>query len=110
MKQYRVNILGTPWVVKIARREEDKGLADCDGYTDITGRKCVIADDPHDFQNPQEYTKKVVRHEIIHAFLSEAGLRENWEHKEYGHEETTVDWFAVMIPKMIEAFRKCDAL
>ena len=112
MKTYRVNILGAPWTVKVMKRNEDKtgNLKDCNGYTDDTTQTCVIADEPGDLGEPVVYLKKVIRHEIIHAFLSESGLRENWEHKEYGHEETTVDWFAVMFPKMIEVFRKCDAL
>lgn len=51
--------------------------------------------------------KKQLRHEIIHAFLSESGLQCNWQHTEqFGHDETTVDWFAIQSPKIFKAFNE----
>ena len=54
--------------------------------------------------------KKVLRHEIIHAFLLESGLQENFTHPEYGHDETFIDWIAVQFPKILKAFKAADAL
>jgi hypothetical protein len=55
--------------------------------------------------------KKQLRHEIIHAFLYESGLGPNFEHyKQFGHEETIVDWFAIQYPKIEEAFKSVGAL
>ena len=57
------------------------------------------------------YRKKQLRHEIIHAFLSESGLQCNWQHTEqFGHDETTVDWFAIQSPKIFEVFKELDLI
>ena len=55
--------------------------------------------------------KKQLRHEIIHAFLSESGLQCNWQHMEqFGHDETTVDWFAIQSPKIFEVFKELELI
>ena len=55
--------------------------------------------------------KKQLRHEIVHAFLSESGLQANYEHyKQFGHEETIVDWFAIQSPKIFKVFQELDIL
>lgn len=55
--------------------------------------------------NFKELQKKQLRHEIIHAFLSESGLQSNWQHiEQFGHDETTIDWFAIQSPKMFKVF------
>jgi len=58
----------------------------------------------------KEYVRCNLRHEIIHAFLSESGLQNNWEHKDYGHEETTIDWFAIQFYKIAGAIRDAEEL
>ena len=43
--------------------------------------------------------------EIIHAFMFESGLGYSWQHaEEFGHDETTVDWFARQFAKIHKAF------
>ena len=43
--------------------------------------------------------------EIIHAFMFESGLGSSWQHaEEFGHDETTVDWFARQFTKIHKAF------
>lgn len=54
--------------------------------------------------------KENLRHEIIHAFLLESGLGYNIEHKEYGHEETMIDWLAIQSPKIFKAFKEAGCL
>ena len=55
--------------------------------------------------------KKQLRHEIIHAFLSESGLDCNFEHlKQFGHEETMVDWIAIQFPKIYEVYKEVGAI
>ena len=56
------------------------------------------------------HMKKVLRHEIVHAFMFESGLAENWEHKDYGQEETVVDWFAIQGPKIYRAWTEAGAV
>ena len=54
--------------------------------------------------------KKGLRHELVHAFMYESGLAENWEHKNFGQEETVVDWVTIRFPKLLEIFKKVGAL
>ena len=56
------------------------------------------------------YRKKVLRHEIIHAFLYESGLHENWTHPQYGHDETYVDWIALQFDKLLKAFKEAGTI
>ena len=42
--------------------------------------------------------REVMRHEIIHAFFSEAGL------DDYSDNEQLVNWLAIQIPKMNDVF------
>lgn len=107
-----VNILGTVYTIYDRSEEEDKTLSDCDGYCDKTTKEIVIKKESTecDLGNFAVYRKKLLRHEIIHAFLFESGLHENFEHNKWGHDETYVDWIAVQFPKMIAAFTEVDAL
>lgn len=108
----KVNILGAVYSVYDRSEEEDKNLKDCDGYCDKTTKEIVIKKKSAECNlgNFDAYRKKVLRHEIIHAFLFESGLHENFEHSQWGHDETYVDWVAVQFPKMIAAFTEVDAL
>lgn len=112
VREMKVNILGTEYTVENMSRSECKTLEECDGFCDKTSKRIVIKkkDENCDLDNFEEYRKKVTRHEIIHAFLFESGLHENFRHPEYGHDETTVDWIAVQFPKMLKAFEEADAL
>lgn len=108
----KVNILGTEYTILEQSESENPMLKDCDGYCDKTTKTiCVSTEaDNCDLGDFTVYQKKVKRHEIIHAFLFESGLHENWKHDEHGHDETYVDWIAVQFPKLLEAFKAADAL
>lgn len=109
----KVNILGTEYTVEERTVEEDSYLNNCDGYCDKSTKEIVVAKQKpdNDLNNYDWYRKKVMRHEIIHAFLYESGLHENFEHpKQYGHEETTIDWIAIQFPKMLKVFEEAGCL
>lgn len=108
-----VNILGTDYTVEIKEREEDDLLDEADGYCDKTTKKIVVAekDDESDLEDYGVYLKKITRHEIIHAFMYESGIAENYEHPHrFGQEETMVDWFAIQFPKILKVFKECDCI
>lgn len=109
-RTYNINVLGTNYELSFSNKEEDKFLQDCDGYCDKTTKQIVVdsSELDCDLGNPQVYIKKNVRHELIHAFMYESGLVENWEHKRYGQEETTVDWFAYQLPKINKALKDAE--
>lgn len=106
------NILGTEYMVEFKKREQDELLQRYDGYCDKTSRKIVVVENSGEYEvgNFRDYQKKVLRHEVIHAFLFESGLHENWEHAGQGHDETTVDWIAVQFPKIMKVFEKLNCL
>ena len=113
-KEYRLTILGTVWTLREAKKEDDPGLENCDGYTDRSTKTMVVqgkgAGGPHEVADYQAYLKDIKRHEIIHAFLYESGLAADFEHTQYGHEETMVDWIALQFPKMLAVFQEADAI
>lgn len=104
----KVNILGSKWKIKFKKL----GNAGIDGQTDYTNREIVIrSDNYYGVGNFKRLQKKQLRHEITHAFMSESGLQSNWEHiQQFGHDETTVDWFAIQSPKIFKVFRKLNIL
>ena len=104
----KVNVLGTEYKII---REEMKD-ATYDGYCDYTFKTIKLRTDNVNELGDFDYLmKKQLRHEIIHAFLYESGLSSNFEHcKQFGHEETIVDWFAIQFPKIEEAIKSVNAL
>jgi hypothetical protein len=106
-----VTILGSKWSVIFATSKEDPFLETRDGYCDKTSRRIVICDKEPDCELDRFFVhqNKVLRHEIIHAFLFESGLAECFEHQP-GHDETYLDWFAIQFPKMLDVFRELNCL
>ena len=105
-----IDVLGTKYTVEISDVVKDPALERCDGYCDNTTKKCIIDvmnnKEPRAKKNMGEYQKKVIRHELVHAFLFESGLAEpSWA----GNEEI-VDWIANQFPKMQTAFEEAGAL
>lgn len=109
-----VNILGAEYKIEHLKREEDKMFknGEADGYCDSSSKRIVLRmeDDMDNLDDYSVYLKKLTRHEIIHAFLFESGLGSNFQHKEWGHEETMVDWIAYQFPKMLQAFKDAECL
>ena len=106
-----IDVLGTPYIILERSTAEDRLLDECDGYCDKTDKLIVVAKKENncDLGNFEAYRQKVMRHEIIHAFLFESGLHECWEHKD-GHDETYVDWIAVQFPKLLKAFEEAGCM
>lgn len=108
----KVNILGTEYTIEVLSKSDDSALKSCDGYCDHSVHKIVVAskDEDCDLGDFEKYQRKVLRHEIIHAFHFESGLAENLENKPYGFTETLVDWFAIQSPKIYKVFKELDIL
>lgn len=103
-----VDILGTEYKVYIKTPEEDAKLNECNGYTDWTKKEiCIGKFEPHvmSLQNQEAFLQKVLRHEIVHAFLFESGLTRDW-----AHNEDMVDWVAMQIEKINKAVSMCIKL
>lgn len=103
-----IDVLGRTYTIEAKTPEEDSKLYDCDGYCDHSVARIVLRNvlseknDPDALADLYAYQRKVVRHEIIHAFLYESGLSMN----SWGNNEEIVDWIAIQFPKMYKAFEK----
>lgn len=104
----KINILGTDYTIKVSNKVDDPALECCDGYCDDTTKICVIDSmnntDTFSKGDMTEYKKKVLRHELIHAFLFECGLAES----SWAANEEIVDWIANIYPKMKKAFEESE--
>lgn len=114
MKNKKINILGEEWDVNIKTKEESKGdyiLENCgDGYCDHTIRTIVTLEavtEKDALKNMEAYNKTTLRHEIIHAFLDESGLKQNTS---WARNEEMVDWFANQLPKIFKVYEELNIL
>lgn len=103
MGKLKVNILGEEWKIKYKNLKDDY-----DGRTDYTNKTIIIRkNNINGLGNFKELQKLTLKHEIIHAFMCSSGLRDNWQHpNEFGHDETTVDWFAMQWSKINKVFKE----
>ena len=109
----RVFILGTEY--KIIFDVPDEELPEgADGCMDQAIRTIKIAQfetDRNSVQDLEAYKKKVLRHEIVHAFLYESGMWNSSGSIEcWGMDETITDWIAIQAPKIFQAFQEADCL
>ena len=107
----KINILGTVYTLEFITEEEDKELKEHDGYINKYLKTIVIStvDDWDDEKAKEIYQRKVLRHEIIHAFLNELGLHENTVHRSaWAMNEEMVDWFAWMFPKIQKVYEEAE--
>lgn len=111
----KVLVLGTEYKIYYeTKKENNPKMEGAKGYTELCAKEIHIdrswfegaKDDP----NPELILKdlykegmKVIRHELVHAFILESGLSEccSW-----AENEELVDWIARQFPKMSECFEK----
>ena len=110
-----VSILGTDYKILFVQ-ENDKRLVsrNADAITDESVNELVIAyfePDDGSLKDLDAYQKKLIRHEIVHAFLFESGLAECSVYVNgWAPTEEMVDWIARQHIKMHDAFTKAGAL
>lgn len=109
----KIDILGTEYTILFDVPEEEMPER-ADGCMDQSIRTIKIGKfeaDRNSLSNLEGYKKKVLRHEIIHAFFYESGLWNNSGMSEaFGQDETIADWIAIQFPKMLKAFKDADCL
>lgn len=114
----KVNILGSEWTIIF--KDKDPTFEECSGYAEANERVILIENvhvpddkDPMDLNICAQYInqKRVIRHEIIHAFLMESGLDESSLSAEHwASNEEMVDWFARQTPKIYKVYKELDVL
>lgn len=110
-----VNILGTEYEIIKRKYDEDEAFdrRSIAGYCDYYTKRIVVCDmntykgwEHEDEDSKAQCSKETIRHEIIHAFLSESGLQDSAFAYDgaWAKNEEMVDWLAVQTPKMYKAF------
>ena len=117
----KVNVLGAKYTIKHSNYKdipefEKRGIC---AYCDDTLKEivqCNLKTYPGFEDETDEYIKinesETLRHEIVHAFLSESGLADSSCRltKGWAKNEEMVDWIALQFPKMLKAFQEADCL
>lgn len=115
-----VNILGSEYTIEFHDFKEDKILCDNDfcGYC-VRNIPLIVIADPNtigtNFLNEeakQNHAKESLRHEIVHAFFYESGLKASSGIHPHGwsENEELVDWIALQGPKIYKAWQEANAL
>jgi len=103
-----ISVLGTPYTLHQGNSIRFPALTDCDGYCDTSTKQIVVSDMSESAgkcgskADLEQYKRKVIRHELLHAVLFESGLSCN----SWGENEEIVDWFAIQFPKLEALFRQ----
>lgn len=111
-----VNILNTNYKIIFKNEDKESRLKENWGFTDFHTKEIYVRDDidkenEDSCKNLVDFKNKVLRHEILHAFLYESGLREN-SHKVFAwaENEEMIDWFAIQIPKIVKVYEELNIL
>lgn len=109
-----VHILGTEYKILIIEEGDYRFSREVDGWCDTQAKEILLYNFKQDADSVRDlvaYQKKVLRHEIVHAFLYESGL---WNCSlsggSWAKNEEMVDWIAIQEPKLNTAFKEagCD--
>lgn len=106
----KVTILGTEYTIVEQTEEENPKLKDANGICEIYAKKIImnkIKPDAMTYEKIDLLMDKSLRHEIIHAFFAESGLRCS---SDYAENEELVDWIAIQFPKIAKVFETLGVL
>lgn len=117
----KINVLGTEYTLRRVDDGKDEFMEKMQygGYCDDRIKEIVILNlksIPDWEKEPdaaiQAKENETIRHELIHAFLSESGLQ--WDShtpdKAWAKNEEMVDWFAIQMPKIYKAFEAAGCI
>lgn len=111
----KVSVLGVEYKIIFRTDKDDEKLDGADGYCEFLSKEIVI--DKSIFTggdgSPLVLKKldllglKVIRHELIHAFIYESGLSSE---NTWAENEELVDWIAIQFPKLKKCFDEVGVL
>lgn len=96
MNNKKINILGQEYIIKYENTRTDEILKEADGECRWYKKEIVIDDE----LEPKEHKDFIIRHEILHAFLAESGLRR------YREDEDIINWIAWNFNKLQKVFNE----
>lgn len=95
-------MLGQEYEILVVSEKEYPKLscANASGLAELYSKQLILnkdsmVEDAETYNNLAEYTDKVLRHEIVHAYFHESGL------SSYCQDEVLVEWVAQQLPKML---------
>lgn len=112
-----VNILGTDYTIEYRTKEQDVRLKQVDGYCDYSVKRIVCIKrtakdkDDMDLADLKAIDRRILRHEVIHAFMYESGLWCNsYGVSSWAENEEMTDWFAIQSPKIYKVYEILNIL
>lgn len=108
-----VMVLGAEYIITHSHHPGDQRLESADGFCDETTKEIVVETyegydgKPGVKENMNIQRKKILLHEIVHAFAFESGLAEN---SPWAQNEELVDWIAIQGPKIWDVWQEAGAL
>lgn len=114
-----VNILGTEYRVEVVEKFDDDEGNLASGFTDpdlhvIKLRDLAKIDEwsGESAEKVEAREKEIFRHEIVHAYLNESGLKFNCgvTGESWARNEEMVDWIAIQGPKIMETWKEAGCL
>ncbi len=117
----KVNILGTNYSITLKRYDEDKTFErdNVAGYCYSFTKQIVVCDmstykgwENEPLEVIEQQQKETLRHEIVHAFFNESGLKSNTDsiNGPWARDEELVDWIAIQGPKIYKAWQDVNAI
>lgn len=106
----KINVLGTDYAIVELEQSDDTRLEGNDGICDDSVKEITLAKIERDRDSKTDLgcvRQKILRHEIVHAFLCESGLAEN---SYWAENEELVDWIAIQGPKIYKAWQEAEAV
>lgn len=104
-----VSVLGTEYKIVFTTENKDSRLKGNNGCCDSSTKEILIEknipEDDHSLKDLEQFRRKVIRHELVHAFLYESGLHEQCY---WATNEEIVDWIAIQLPKIFRVVGKLD--
>lgn len=116
----KINVLGTEYTLHIKKYDEDETfdrLGFC-GYCDYWVHEIIVCDmttykgwEHEPFATAEAAQNQTIRHEIVHAFLSESGLlSSHTSNNSWAKDEEVIDWFAAQGAKIYAAWEEAGAI
>ena len=111
-----ISVLGKNYKIIVQSEDKEPRLKENWGFCDYYTKEIYLSNDlgketEDSCKNQKDFYNKVVRHEILHAFLYESGLRENSRGcTAWAENEEMVDWIAIQFPKLLKVYEELNIL
>lgn len=99
-----INILGTEYEIVVDSTGKNPKLKNANGSCELYSKKIIVEGDYDNDPDNEYLKKKVLRHEIVHAYFYESGIN-SW-----CQDEALVDWIALQIPKILHTMKEANCI